>query len=751
MPLLALFASLPGPRPAVAQPAVQGDVNCSSAVDSVDSLQVLRSVAGLSSNADCLDIAGDADCSGGVNSVDALKILRYVAGLTNSAPAGCTPIGDPLGPAPTSFDLIAAALAAHDIDDEEALLYRIYASFGDSRLPPQYKGDDSDVFENSAMGDLPDAWDALSQGTKDLLAPFLLTPAEPGSWFEQQGASVAAAAPAATDWATISPPTVKAKIWYHASHPADAVTAQKFADALESTIWPNLTQLMGRPPMPDCGAACPSGGGDDRFDIYLVSENVRSYVKWNTPDGAPACKKTPAVMVIRRNASLATLAHEFLHGIQYAFNLAGPCPEYRWFEEASAQWAMDYVYPSGPPGGPPNEEQLAAPYMLDEPYMMLNYHDDRHEYGAYLFPFYLARMKGQPQIVGTMWQNFETTADSLEAINDALLEHLLGGFEEVWPKVALYNWNRPPVDDYKTLDQLAKGADTVDGGIVAVTLGGASSRDFDVTTDVSYLSAFYHHFQFADDAVHSVVFDNVVADYPHGSVQALVKIGGAWKEPEDWTHDLQKTFCRDIESEHIEELVIIVSYSNWEDKDVMMPAENAVLHANDSGCSRWAGEATAAYHNAQIGDFTETATARNVVFERIPPEPGPIGWELFKAVSGTVKWEVSGYIGGCSLSGSVTVQVQDGDGILQVSNYVTTPEGDRMYNGSAASEAILPVTMACPDSPPVLLEWAKGLYSWFSTGGMQLVGQDGSRLVGQFDNMLGGSGEQYTWDLSAAK
>ena len=55
-----------------------GDADCDGAVDSVDSLQVLRFVAGLS-EPECLG-AADVDCSGEVNSVDSLKILRFVAG-----------------------------------------------------------------------------------------------------------------------------------------------------------------------------------------------------------------------------------------------------------------------------------------------------------------------------------------------------------------------------------------------------------------------------------------------------------------------------------------------------------------------------------------------------------------------------------------------------------------------------------------------------------------------------------------------
>jgi hypothetical protein len=717
---------------------IQGAVSCDTAVNVVDSLQILRSVAGLGTSAACLAESGDVNCDAAVNSTDALRILQYIAGLSNTAPPGCTPIGEAIGPAPSSFDFIAAAFAAHEINDEQALLYRMYASFGDSRLPPQYKGDDSGVFENPAMGDLPDAWAGLSQATKDILAPFLLTPPEPGSWFELQGGGAAAAAPSASEWATISPPTAKAKVWYHPSHSGDAATAQKYADALEGTIWPNLTQLMGRPPLPDCGAACPSGGGDDRFDIYIVNENVRSYTKWNTPGDVPACKKTPAVMVIRRNASLATLAHEFMHAVQYAFGLAGTCSAYDWFAEASAQWAMDYVYPSGPPGGPPNEEQQAAPWMLDEPSLMLNYKNDSHEYGAYLFPFYLARMKGQPLIVRTIWENFETTAKSLEAINDALLEHLLGSFEEVWPKVALYDWNRPPVDDYKNLDELATGADTVDHGVVAVTLGGPSSRDFEVSADVDYLGALYHHFQFADPSVHSVVFDNSAADYPHAAVWALVKIGGEWKDPEDWTHDEKKFFCRDIDSQHVEELVLIISYSNWEDEGVMRPAGVPKLTARSAGCTDWVGTATVTTEDTIPGGHAVVTLDAQVRFKDDTPlgttmcaDPGtpPPACERYSVSSGKLTYSYVSQAGDCTWTiGPGTVSLphtppeQGGDGVLVVYTGANPPS----YYGGGSTFFMDTMTVACGETTTYPSE-AGGI--WFNAAlGMFTVKNHGHTI-----------------------
>jgi hypothetical protein len=80
---------------------LQGDVDCSNAVNSVDALKILRFGAGLAytQTEPCDDIntgdpkMGDVDCSTTVNSVDALKILRFGAGLAYTQTEPCTDIG----------------------------------------------------------------------------------------------------------------------------------------------------------------------------------------------------------------------------------------------------------------------------------------------------------------------------------------------------------------------------------------------------------------------------------------------------------------------------------------------------------------------------------------------------------------------------------------------------------------------------------------------------------------------------------
>jgi hypothetical protein len=135
---LVLAPAHAGGRPSAtaAVASVQGDVTCDGVVDATDAAQVLWSSAGLSPSANCLAAAGNVDCAGGIDVADALRILRYFAGLEASPIAGCTPVGEALGALPpTSFDKIEEARAAGTIDDETALLYEIFAVFGDPRLP----------------------------------------------------------------------------------------------------------------------------------------------------------------------------------------------------------------------------------------------------------------------------------------------------------------------------------------------------------------------------------------------------------------------------------------------------------------------------------------------------------------------------------------------------------------------------------------------------------------------------------------
>lgn len=84
-----------GTAPSGAAIQIQGDVDCDSDVDSIDSLQILKFVASIGPFAGCLNAGGDIDCDGKHDSTEALRILRFLAGLpTLPVPDDCTPIGE---------------------------------------------------------------------------------------------------------------------------------------------------------------------------------------------------------------------------------------------------------------------------------------------------------------------------------------------------------------------------------------------------------------------------------------------------------------------------------------------------------------------------------------------------------------------------------------------------------------------------------------------------------------------------------
>ncbi len=104
----------------VGQPVIWGDNNCSGSADPIDSLLTLRFDAGLPTNTgDCpafgasvhVEVTvgrvpaagpqggdtnlmwGDIDCTLAINPIDSLKLLRFDAGLPVSQEAGCSLLG----------------------------------------------------------------------------------------------------------------------------------------------------------------------------------------------------------------------------------------------------------------------------------------------------------------------------------------------------------------------------------------------------------------------------------------------------------------------------------------------------------------------------------------------------------------------------------------------------------------------------------------------------------------------------------
>ena len=176
----------------------------------------------------------------------------------------------------SSSELIEAALAKGEIDAEAALSYKVFAVFRDARLPARYKGGAAEEFDASTIEELGTGFDSLSNAAQAVLAPFLLRPADLGSW-----ASPLPARPGGADrpdcmgpavrWAAITPAgSSKFKVWYDTAVAGDQAIAAAVSNAIGRDIWPRLAQGQAALTLPDDTARAGCDGGDARLDVYLV-------------------------------------------------------------------------------------------------------------------------------------------------------------------------------------------------------------------------------------------------------------------------------------------------------------------------------------------------------------------------------------------------------------------------------------------------------------------------------------------------
>ena len=470
-------------------------------------------------------------------------------------------------------------------------------------------------------------WPGLSQSARDLILPFLRTPAEPDSWYAQAAPPAGRLAGTGIEWNSVASGSHPVKVWWETRFPGDEARASAFVTALDSKIWEKLTDLMGTEPLPDCGAGCPSGGGDPRLDIYLVGPSLdANYTWWNPPD-VVTCETTPAYITLLPNASPATLAHEFMHVLQFALPYANGdgCGDDFWWE-STATWAEDYVYREQYN----SEQHPFAQTYLQFPHIALDDEFLMKHYGAYLFPFYLDRVRGKPELVQQVFSRMGSEPDALKAI-ESVVSGALGDFGELWRDFTLKNWNRDPVTDYKDLDSLTAGARAREQEVRV----GETELQVDI---MEYLGAIYEKFTFHDD-VHTVVFKNTLAGVEHAGVMAIKKVDGEWQDPEDWSDDPEKEFCFDRPSESLDELIIILSNSDAVGQEKLDADDPPAIQGKRDGCSGWEGSVSVEGTSpvGQPGRATYTAATQAIRFDKRKDVAG-----VYDLVAGKLHWTAAG-------------------------------------------------------------------------------------------------------------
>ncbi|MHB8135391.1 MAG: hypothetical protein ACYDH1_14355 [Anaerolineaceae bacterium] len=713
---------------------------------------------------------------------------------------------------PSTGDLIKTALENGEIDSTTALKYNLYGQFLDKRLPSKYQGSPNPGTDSHVVDELAAVFDTLSAEDQKALMPFLMPPVYKGSWadlessnaqtgdnstlqeisYSPRPASVPTPAPKKIDCETINSElwlfkkagSLPVRFWWSLSRPGDEAAVDNYITAMESVIWKDITGLMGKP-ISDEKTTC--NGGSSDLDIYVTPEIASSAAPSLAP---PGCKKTPGYILIKPTEPPSTLAHEFMHVIQWSFETKHGCMysgEYAWLSEATATWAEDYIYPKA------NTERDFLEFFYDTGSSIapsLNYSNKKHEYGAYLFFFYLTHKFDNNGIVRLVWDN-TTSMKSLDAVDKAIP----GGFKDVWGDFAVLNWIEQPKNDYKTWDGLAIKPS---GGSLKKEKLKPGVWESYVTVDhlairyewytfsedsrlVTYMNGW--NFDITDEAINTYMgvvpindgtkqlkFTKKTKPMEGIKIQAYFKVAGEAKwQLEDWTDKPYVSFCRDAAKERLTDLVIITS-------DSTQPTDASIgsiasmsdkipprIEVSSAGCYQYKGTASMIFTAAgESGTLVDEQVVQDVVFERTdehPNIPYPIltmnvkGGQWSRTTTYNGKECIGSGAGKTDLAGSMTTGYTNHLYLLY--GAVSGPSMTR-YSGSADTGKSIDATVICPDQTGTGKFQS---YPWFGVDWLSVVNkvvfkwtEDGSlQGTGDFIENASNGSMTFRWDLAPQK
>lgn len=580
-------------------------------------------------------------------------------------------------PGVLSADLIKAAVADGSLDEATGLLYRVYAIFGDPRLPDVYwsgRAHEDVVAQMRAVRELDSLPSAIAAELRpylarptDLISPFFDVMAEPAAESAVSTAAhlttgrramtgaVAAAAVSCdphTRWGW-AVGTNWLKVWGRCG---DAVSDGQIQStvAVADGLWTDIKAYMGRAPNEDAGTA--DQGGDTRLDIYLVTNCLRRDNENNCLGGdhggawssqefieRGGVAASSAYILVNRSRLADphklkdTLAHELFHAFQYSFNHDGfmDGSEALWFLDASATWA-EWRF-----AGAATE---VAPIFsaFQGSYVSLQSDAAGNGYLSFGWPLFMEQKAGAGT-VARAWSAIVGKSDNAQ-IMDAL--NGVFAFDANFRIFAMRVWNRElgigdPVDPLLPADPVSIGgripprstrtAAEID---LQPTQPGTAPRR--ITEDIPTLFGHYQPFKVDEDVGRVILDFGGLSPADILDVDALVKVRGKsnWERRE--LPDGKTTWCTDNPDDDIEEFVVVLS--------------NHARHTRPNVTGSWTVESPAepclSYH-IKINWFdTWNGVTDGTTFDGYADavDPNPIGDVVVLTGTGTVTGTRAGYI-----------------------------------------------------------------------------------------------------------
>jgi len=692
---------------------------------------------------------------------------------------------------------IAAAAAAGQIDADTALVYRVYAQFGDPGLPSEYAGP-PDPTTPSALQEAVVRWASLSGAAQSTLRPFLTPPIYEESWFARQLSGAASATAQASGKVRPLGDFRNCTIAGYVSQLERRTTAHvniyalplvfdrsvntlDYLGARVERIYETETSALNRFPKSDSDLPC--NGGDGALDVYIFPSLTTKADAY--PSVAGRCQDVAAYLLVNWNdASFLTsiepngdasfgarylanaLASAFMRAIQLGMTRGAACSDYLWSDRATAEWARDLVFPD-------DNFEGRAPLQGEVSYLdYLNKGvgkpiEQSTDGSAYIFFQFVARKYG----TGYVKQIFDawTRVGSVAGL-DSGLQQAGSSMKVVWKEFGNALWNdvsNGVFDDLYRWDKYEVGLASKTQK-QAVALAGAGRALTDVVgagpnhTQIQPRSVLATHLSFSDLNVASVLFNNaIVSDADTTRLTVMLKIGGQWRDPEDWTAPqfAEQFFCRDRSAQRIEEAILLAANYNpdpeAEVNDYVLAAP-VTLSTSNVACWRWVGSTRLQDENSSV---RTDAQATQLVFEARDPGSFIV---VLDPVQGTINGTKVQTDSCTSTSTAGPADIARADGGIVYNRDLELPLGaslgappDREVTELNGSSMVSTTTRTvCP--PPGRNSTTTATFPWDwiarpGSGGPVVVSADGRSIVLQRSVTQGPTTVTYTVNLTAVR
>lgn len=659
----------------------------------------------------------------------------------------------------SSQELIAEALKKGDLTYEESLRQRAFVIYGDPRMQPRFqnaivqKEDEMRLFLEVAKKELE-----LSKALLADLAPFRARPSDPISIFNRptpkatgqlQGwdfalaksylTAASAAPPSPCDdeefkkWKSRVVRGTNVRIWVKGQE----IELNRF-EPMVGMVWRAFPDYFDYP-FPDNGKPGDCINPDPAIDIYFMSKgmfNPRAGLVL-VPDGVtkpwdPKTDQTSSgyIMVDKDKPDddvVSTVAHELTHAAQFKYDVAELTGR-AWLNESTATYVAykitkalgkmpTFEYDLLDPNAPPLPSGKSRwPALFNRLHLPLNL--ERHQYGGWLF-FESASIEMGDGVARAVWEQAAAPGiDGINAVDFAV------HFDDHFPRFAVRNWNRdlkpkqwPYVEHDGTFRKHLKPRE-----IVNVKMAGPGIDE--LSEPVDSLSSRYYHYTFAD-GIRKVTFQNLLLGTDHAHVWAIKSIRGEWKEPEDWTKEEQKEFCRDLDDDNLTDLVIVISNTNaFQDPHSphLLPSHPLPRMVGDAvGCPLIAGWAQASLRVKQEdNDVSYVSSRATLKFKPLPsPRQNMSGNTQYYLMPTAVTWTASGKENDCTISGQIVINFPnleneplDTIGMHPAYGYLNVVGLDGGDFHSVKVSATHPKPFfkkTCPGDPPTITDYYSGV------------------------------------------